>query len=304
MHRRHALNLHHLAIFHAVARLGSVTGASKSLHLSQPAVSRQVRELESRLGQALIERLPRGVRLTEAGEVLARYADRLFALESEAESTLADLRDLRAGTLSLGASTTVANYLLPRVLSDFHRQHPGVTVTLNVGNTTEIQAALLRGDIQLGFTEGFVEEPGLDGQAFFDDELVVIAAPSHRFAPLAGIRPADLAGEPFVAREPGSGTRAVLERHLTPHGVRLREVMALSSTEAIKRTVASGVGIAVVSRLTVLRELEDGHLVEVSVEGLAMRRPLHRLKPLDRTGGMAVQAFLGRLGAVLEKGLV
>jgi DNA-binding transcriptional LysR family regulator len=289
------MNLHHLAVFHAIAESGSIRAAAASLHISEPAVSRQLRQLEARHGTTLFDRLPRGMRLTAEGEVLAGYARRIFALERQAETALAELRDLEAGHLAVGASTTIGNYLLPELLAAYSDAHPGVQVRLEVGNTEQIQAQLLQGELDVGLTEGFADSRDLRVQSFLSDELVVVAAP-HFAEP--GAVPGSLEGMaalPWVMREPGSGTRAVLERTLAEYGLEPRSVLALASTEAIKRAVAAGAGIAVVSGLTVASELERGELAELRMPPFPLCRPLHLLRARHGAPSRAAAVFLERL---------
>src|SRR5215468_8257469 len=208
------MNLNHLAIFHAVAQTGSMTRGAEHLDISQPAVSKQVRELEHTLGVHLFDRIGRRVHLSQAGEVLADYARRLFALAHEAEEAMADVRAVGRGRLAIGASTTIGTYLLPGVVAEFWRRHPGVELLVEIENTEQVHRRLARHELGVGLTEGFVEGEGLDAEVFHQDELVVIAARGHRLAgnprvPLSAVRQ-----EPFVLREPGSGTRAVQEQVL------------------------------------------------------------------------------------------
>lgn len=289
------MNLHHLQVFHAVAQCGSISKASERLRISQPAVSRQVRVLEECLGLSLLDRLPRGVRLTEAGQVLAEYACRLSALEARAEAELKQMRALEAGRLSLGASTTIGNYLLPPVLAHFRDLHPGVEIWMEIGNTEQIQRHLLEDRIDLGFTEGFVEDDELEADVFMHDDLVVIAPPDH---PLAGRGPlplGELCHQPCVMREPGSGTRAVLERILMERGVQSTPHMTLGSPEAVKRAVQAGAGLAVASYFTVSMELDAGALTRIPVSDALFQRPLHRIQHRQRQMGPATLAFLALL---------
>lgn len=289
------MNLHHLAVFHAVAENGSIAAAAERLHISQPAVSRQIREFELRLDTILFDRQPRGMRVTAAGEALAAYARRIFALERQAETALAELRDLHSGHLAVGASTTIGNYLLPTVLAEYHRRYPGVRLTLDVGNTDEIQAQLLEEQIDVGLTEGLIAGDELDTEVFMSDHLVVVAAPAFASRISSPCAIGELGNLPWVTREEGSGTRAVLEQTLANHAVEPPQAMALASTEAIKRAVAAGAGIAVVSAITVAAELERGELVQLSVEDFPQRRPLHLLQRSHRRPSRAVAEFLGIL---------
>lgn len=285
------MNLNHLAIFHAVAREGSVTLGAERLHISQPAVSKQLQEFERSLGAPLFDRLPRGMRLTESGELLVGYARRLFGQEAEAEAALVELRGLERGRLAVGASMTIGGYLLPDVLARFHQEYPGIDMRLEIANTEEVQQRLIEGTLDVGLTEGFLEHPELEAAVFREDEMVVIAPPDHPLLLEGPVTAERLCREPFVVREEGSGTRAVVERAFAERGLALRPVMSLGNIEAIKRAVAAGVGVAMVSALTVGLELETGRLSVVSVIDLSVRRPLHRLHLRGRHQGRAALAF-------------
>jgi DNA-binding transcriptional LysR family regulator len=286
-----SMNLNHLAVFHAVAQAGSMTRGAERLDVSQPAVSKQVRELERALGVHLFDRIGRRVHLSQAGEALADYARRLFALADEAEKALADVRAAGRGRLAIGASQTVGTYLLPGVLAEFWRRHPRVELLVQVANTEQVHRRLAGLELDVGLTEGFVEEEELEAEVFHRDELVVIAAPTHRLAGQARVPLSAVREEPFVLREPGSGTRAVEERALARLKLPVRAVMELGSTEALKRVVAEGVGLALVSRLAVAAELAAGALAVLPVAGLRIERPLHLVRRKGRRDGPALQAF-------------
>lgn len=290
------MNRNHLAIFHAVAEAGSFSRGADRLLVSQPAVSKQVGELEARLGVKLFDRLPKGIRLTEAGSVLAAYARRMLDLEEQAERAMAELRGLTRGRLAIGASTTIGAYLLPEILGQFRRMHPGVELHLEIGNTEDIQHQLIEGRLDLGLTEGLVEDERLEAEVFREDELVVIAPPGHPILAKRRVTAERLAREPLILREPGSGTRAVVERALAAKGISIRPVMSMGSTEAIKRAVAAGVGLAIVSELTVKLETESGRLAIVPLSDLTLRRPLHLLRLRGRDEPAAVKEFLGMMG--------
>jgi DNA-binding transcriptional LysR family regulator len=289
------MNLNHLAIFHAVAQAGSMTLGAERLDISQPAVSKQVQELERVLGVHLFDRIGRRVHLSPAGEILADYARRLFALAHEAEEAMADVRAVRRGRLAVGASTTIGTYLLPGVLAEFWRRHPGVELLVQIENTEQVHRRLAGHELDVGLTEGLVEDEELDAEVFHRDELVLIAAPGHRLAGQGRVALGAVREEPFILREPGSGTRAVEERALARLKLPVRGVMALGSTEAIKRVVAEGVGVAIVSRLAVGAECAAGTLAVLPVAGLRIERPLHLVRRKGRRDGPALQAFCGVL---------
>ena len=286
-----AMNLNHLAVVHAVATEQSVSRAADRLMVSQPAVSKQLRELEKQLDTPLFDRLPRGVRPTQAGAMLADYAKRIFDLAAEAEQRLAELRGLERGELRVGSSTTIAVYLLPPVFVAFRAKFPGVKLTVDIANTHDIQDRLAAGLIDVAMTEGDAGEAEFLVEPFMTDELIAIAAPGH---PLAGKKPVKaetLCREPFVVREAGSGTRAVVERALSARGLAVSPVMAVGSTIVIKRAVAAGVGIAFVSRLACELELRSGTLAEIAIADLKITRPLHRLRVRGRHEPRAVAEF-------------
>jgi len=285
------LNLNHLAIFLAVAESGSIGGGAARLHISQPAVSKQLKEFEHTLGLALFDRLPKGVRLTAAGEQLLVFARRIAAAEGAAEQTLAELRGLRAGRLAIGASTTIGNYLLPALLAQYRQTWPGIEIALEIANTEVIQHKLLENSLDLGLTEGFVENDELRADIFATDRLVVIAAPDHHLAGCAGLTLQQLCDEPCLLREPGSGTRSVIEHMLMERGLQHTPSMSLGGTEAIKRAVAAGAGISLVSRLAVTSELAAGTLVLLAVDDLQLERPLHKVRLRNKQSSGVVQAF-------------
>jgi len=271
------MNLNHLAIFHAVALAGGVSAGATRLHISQSAVSKQLGDFEQHLGTTLFERLPRGVRLTEAGKLLLGYANRIFVLEKEAAQALGDLHALRRGRVAIGASRTLGGYLLPTVLAQFKRLHPEIELSLEVANTNTIQSMLIDGAIDVGFTEGLARAEALNFSVFSEDQLLLIAAPGDPLTQQLPLSIKALADLPWLMRESGSGTRAVVEQALAAHGIVPNSVMTLASTEAIKRTVAAGMGYAFMSELAIDTELNAGLLKVIPVNGLILRRPLHQL---------------------------
>lgn len=289
------MNLNHLAIFVAVAEEGSVVKGAERLMVSQPAVSKQIKEFESALGVKLFDRLPGGVKLTDAGEKLLPHARRLFAIEAEAARALEELRGVRGGRLRIGASMTTGVYLLPQYLARFRQRYPKVELQVEINNTDNIQHLLLDHSVDLAFTEGFVEHAELIATAFATDELVPIVRPGHELLKQKHVTLTRFLAEPFILREVGSGTRAVVEHALAQHGARVSPILSLANTEAIKRCVAAGLGVAIVSRLAVETELASGALVQVGIRGLVIRRPLHLVELRGRQRSAAAEAFLAPL---------
>ncbi|HEV2434852.1 MAG TPA: LysR family transcriptional regulator [Verrucomicrobiae bacterium] len=286
------MNRNHLALFHAVARAGGISRGAELARVSQPAVSKQIKELEEALGIRLLERLPRGTRLTDGGRLLADYAQRLAALEQEAARAVEEFRGLKRGRLAIGASTTIGAYLLPQALGEFHRRHPDLELQLEIANTQAIQRLLLAGTVELGLTEGLMEAEPLDSKIFHEDELVAIAPRGHRLLKRKHVTVRNLCHEPFVMREEGSGTRAVVELALRKRRLSVKPVLSLAGTEAVKHAVIAGIGLAIVSRLAIGGELQSGSLAVIPVADLNIRRPLHLQTLRGRPPGPAAARFL------------
>ena len=287
------MNLNHLAIFRAVAANGSVSAGARQLHISQSAVSKQLGEFEQTLGMVLFDRMPRGMRMTEAGRLLLGYANRLFTIEAEAEHALGDLRQLARGRIAIGASRTIGAYLLPRVLAEFRRRYPDVDLSLTVEATHSIESKLLAGEIDIGFAEGTISRDLLYYTEFAEDELVLIAAPSHPVMARAPLPVYALVDYPLLMHEVGSGTRAVTEQALANRRIEVRPAMTLASTEALKQTVATGIGLAILSAQAIRTELEARSLAVVPIKGLRLRRPLYRVELRNAWPSPALEAFLG-----------
>jgi DNA-binding transcriptional LysR family regulator len=291
------MNRNHLALFHAVAQAGGISRGAAAARVSQPAVSKQIAELEGALGVRLLERLPRGCRLTEAGKILADHAHRWLSLEQDAVRAIEEYRGLKCGRLAVGASLTIGGYLLPEVLAEFHRRFPDIELQLEIANTQRIQRALLEGSIELGLTEGPLESEDLESTVFFQDELVAIAPTGHPLLKKGRVPIREICREPFILREEGSGTRAVVERALRRNGLKIKPLLSLASPEAIKNAVAAGMGIAIVSKLIVALELQAGSLGVISLKDLTIQRPLHLQRIRGRSESPAVTKFLEVLEA-------
>jgi len=286
------MNLHHLRVFLAVAEAGGIGAGAARLHISQPAVTREIRELEASVGLALFDRQPRGVRLTEGGQRLLHYAQRIFALERTAEQDMRGFAGLSGGELRLGASATLGAYLLPPLIERFHARHPGLLIDLRVSNTRAVTEQLDEGRISLGFVEGPFQQGEYACRLFARDALLPVTGPDHPLAGRPGLKAADLTGHALYLREPGSGTRACVEQAYARHGLDLRARMSIGSTEALKRLVARGAGIAWLSERTVEAELASGRLVRLDLDDLRVERDLHVLWRAADTLSPAPAAFL------------
>ncbi|MGY8564582.1 LysR family transcriptional regulator [Paracidovorax citrulli] len=286
------MNLHHLAIFHAIAETGSISAAALRMHVSQPALSRELKAFEARLGVVLFERQPRGMRLTDPGKVLHGYSTRLFAVADSAQAAMRDFADARAGQLSIGASNTIGTYVLPRYIARFRRAFPGIGISLFVGNTEQVAQGVADLRFTLGFVEGPIRVEGVAVDAFSRDELIPVVGADHPLALRRRMRQSDIDGEPLLMREPGSGTRELIATLLKQLGVETGSIVEFGNTEALKQAAIHGGGIAWLPTISVSSELQDGRLVKLPVGALALRRPLSIIRREGAWQAPAVDAFL------------
>ena len=292
-----SLNLHHLRVFTAVAENGGFSRAAVVLRLSQPAVSKSVRELEREVGLSLFDRAARTPRLTDAGTLLLARANELFGVERMAEEELGSLRGLERGVLRVGASTTIATYFLPEMLARFHVRYPGVALRVLSANTRAVARRLLEGRLDIALVEGPVQHERISTIPWRQDELVVIAPATHRLVRKRNVKVEDLKDEPFILREPGSGTRVVAEAALAEHGLHPASGLQLGSTEAIKQTVAAGLGLALVSRAAAADQLALGYIAVLKMSGMTVIRPLTELRLAGRSPSATTHAFREMMGA-------
>ncbi|NUK66993.1 LysR family transcriptional regulator, partial [Streptomyces lunaelactis] len=269
-----------LELLLAVARHGSLGRAARELGITQPAASSRIRSMERRLGVALVDRSPRGSRLTDAGALVTDWARRVVEAAEAFDAGAQALRGRRDSRLRVAASMTIAEYLLPRWLVALRAERPGTAVSLSAGNSAAVAQRLLAGEADLGFVEGLSVPEGLDGTVIGHDRLLVVAAPSHPWArrrtPLS---PAELAVAPLILRERGSGTRQVLDSALSESGGLAEPLLELASTTAVKAAAVSGAGPAVLSELAVTEELASRRLVEIPVAEVPLQRDLRAVWP-------------------------
>jgi DNA-binding transcriptional LysR family regulator len=287
-----SVTLRQLRTFKTVADLKSFSLAAQQLRLSQPSVSYQVKELEEALGLPLLDRLGKRVQLTEAGTVLYSYARRTLDVLDEAGLALEEIRGIKRGNLRVGASTTVGIYLLPAALGAFKKLHPGLVISLEIGTRTLVQEQVLNNELDLAVVGPALKDPDLAILPFLSDELVVVAPAGHKLAGRRGLALKDLEDQPFVMREPASGSRWSLEKAARKAGAKLNVAMELGSNGAIKHAVESGLGLAVLSRYACALELSSGWLVELDVRGFPIRRDWHIVHLRRRRLPASVLAFI------------
>jgi len=259
-----------LKVFHTVARLLSFTKAAEALHMTQPAVTFQVRQLEEYFNTRLFDRTHNKVNLTPAGERVSEFAERIFDLYSEMENSVRDLTGEISGALTIGASTTIAEYMLPALLGEFKNRYPDINLRLKVSNSEGIVSMVEHNVIDLGVVESPVSNKNLIVEVCHDDQLVVVAAPDHELVKRGGkVKAAEIASHPFVSREEGSGTRDVIMQYLIDENINPGEMnicLELGSPEAIKGAVEAGMGITIISRSIINKELKLNTLCELQLD--------------------------------------
>ena len=284
-----------LRIFKMVAEKKSFSLAAQELHLTQSSVSQQIQNLEAYYGVKLFDRLHRRIMITQAGSQLYPYAVELERLYQEAREAMLDVRAEVSGRLHIGASMTIGEYLMPRLLVRFSRLYPQVDIAMDIFNTEQITAMVLAGRINLGFVEGPYEVSGiLQGTVFDRDALVIVAPPGHRAIGPVPVTLGELMEERWVLREKTSGTRKIYEQFLGGHGydtATLNVVMELGSTQAVKEAVKAGLGITAISRLAVADEIERGEVGVVALEEGSIDRPFTMLYHREKFCTRAVETF-------------
>jgi DNA-binding transcriptional LysR family regulator len=292
-----------LQVFFTVAKQLSFTKAAETLFMTQPAVTFQVKQLEEHFNTRLFERSHGRISLTPAGQLVYQYADRILALSDELETRMGDLTGGIAGPLSVGASTTIAEFMIPHVLGEFKSAYPQVQPRLVVGNSEAIEGQVADHSLDIGLIESPSHLSSLHTETLCEDELLMICAPGHPLAGAASVTPKQLVQHPYVSREPGSGTREFADQFFTRAGVSPEElniVMELGSPEAVKGVVEAGVGFGVVSRVTVEKELTLGRLVAVPFRP-KLTRLMSMVYPKEKFRSRLLSTFVDFANARLQK---
>ncbi|MBI2753407.1 MAG: LysR family transcriptional regulator [Betaproteobacteria bacterium] len=293
-----------LQVFHAVAKHLSFTKAAEALFMTQPAVTFQIKQLEDSFNSRLFERGHGKIALTPAGQVVLDYAERILALSAELDTRLKEMTGEVAGPLLVGASTTIAESLLPQVLGDFKSRYPRVQPRLMVANSETVENRVAEHTIDIGFIEAPSHLQNVVTDVCCEDELQAVCAPSHPLARLKSAVPKQIIQYPFISRESGSGTREVIDNYLQQAGITpesMNVVMELGSPEALKGLVATGLGFTIMSLAAVAKETRLGQLVRVPLSPRLIRN-LSVVYPKERFRSRLVNTFVqfakGRLAAM------
>jgi DNA-binding transcriptional LysR family regulator len=289
------VNLSQLRVFEAVAQTRSFTRAAEVVHLTQPGISKHIKQMEEYYGVPLFDRLGKKVALTQAGEILFEATQEIMASIGAAEQRIEELEGLRGGKLVLGASFPIGVYILPGILAAFRKKYPAVEVTLDISPSEKIKVKVLANKLDLGLVSHKEQDPRLLAKGFMTDQLVVIVPSNHKWATKSRIKPQDLLRETFIQAVRGAGTRAVVEERLREKGIVLRDVLDFGNPEGVKHAVAAGLGVSIQARSTVRQEISDGSLVAVPMAAMDVRIEYLYLYRKDKHLSAAAKSFLAVL---------
>jgi DNA-binding transcriptional LysR family regulator len=282
-----------MQVFYAVAKHGSFTRAADSLFMTQPAVTFQIKQLEEHFNCRLFERQHQKIALTSAGELVLGFAEKILALSDEMEGRVAELTGQMGGKLDIGASTTLGEFILPNILSQFNELFPQVHLRMVVGNSDQIQSSVIEGALDIGLIDCPSPNKAVNAEAVGGETLAVVCAKSYPLADMTSVKVADLPEYEYVSREPGSGTRECIEAYLKANDIspdQLKMVMELGSPEALKNVVQTGLGFALMSPSVVRKEIERGELVALALDPPIERR-FSLITPKERFRSRTISAF-------------
>jgi len=279
-------------VFHVTAKLLSFTRAAEALFLTQPGVSKYIKNLEEHYGMRLFDRLGRKVVLTEAGEILYARTESIFGMIDQLKVELDELQGMDRGTLNIGASVTLGVYVLPAILGRFHARHPRVDITMDIALNRQVAEDILAGRTDIGFLGSPVPDERLIMEPFMRDELVLVVPGSHEWVLRDAIDPHDLLSRTFIWPRKGSGTRDIVENRLRKAGVVLTKTLEIGHTEAVKKAVEAGLGVSLPSKAAIQREEHLGVLKPVRLTGVDLHRTLCFAYRKDKYLGKVAATFL------------
>lgn len=289
-----SLNVENLKMFCLVVDEGSISQAARLSYVSQPGVTRQIHQLENYYGTLLFDRSEGKMTVTETGRLLYPFAKAIVNDFNRSKEVIKQVIGESNASLRVGASLTIGEYLLPSLLGSFKKQSPEIKVTLTIKNTPSVLEELTNGVIDLALVEGIVESKNFNVEKFAEDELVLVYPSDHPWRGRTEINIEELANERMIWREAMSGTRLIVESALRDYGVldRIESYMEIGSTQAIKSTVEAGLGVSILPRLTVARELEQGFLNEIKMTGVNIKRNLWLVKKTQRFPSSGISSFV------------
>lgn len=284
-----------LRVFVTVTEQSNFSRAAELLNLSQPAVSLHIRNLENEFSAKLMHRSPKHVMLTEAGEILYRRAKQILSLYEQGKQEIHLLNEKVTGSIQIGASFTIGEYILPRLLSEFASQFPEVEMSVTIANTEEISQALKANKLDLGLVEGHVSQNGLQITSYMKDEMILIASNNHPLSSKKTVKPEMLHDLTWILREHGSGTRSFSDQFIHTAGLRIKRSYVFNSSQGVKEAVSVGLGISILSRWIVRKELESGEISAILLSPKLSERNFWIIQNKDHSSTMAINIFIRKL---------
>ncbi|PFK47564.1 LysR family transcriptional regulator [Bacillus cereus] len=295
------MNVDILKIFVTVVEQQHFSRAAELLNLSQPGVSMHIRNLENEFGTTLIQRSPKHVQVTEAGNILYIHAKQMLSLYEEAKQEINELHNVVTGTLRIGASFTIGEYLLPKILACYANENPRVEVHTLISNTEEVLQSIRSGQIDIGLVEGQVVYTDVDVETFMEDEMKLVVPPNHPLLNIPAINEDSLQDQVWVLRETGSGTRAYSDRFIHHYHLKMKRFFTFSSIQSVKEAVSAGLGIAILSDWTVRKELRSGEVFHIEVPNKKLIRPFSIVRGKYFIPSKAIQVFLDHVQSFAQK---
>jgi DNA-binding transcriptional LysR family regulator len=286
------MNLNQLRVFHAVAKALSFTHASRELNLTQPGISKHIKSLEDHYGTRLFDRLGKKVALTQAGEILLQTTNKVFHLVAESELRIKELKGLAGGRLCVGASITIGAYILPEALVQFRRKYPAIEIKVETALSSAVVDKVLNNALEVGFVGHCAPDTRLIITPFKVDQMLLIVPAGHKWSGRKSVGLRELVDQPFLLSKSGSGTGKIIEDLLGREGVKLNNITELGTTEAVKRAVEASLGISIVAKHVVSRELSSGAIQSIALTGIELKRDLYLVRHKDRYLSEAARAFI------------
>jgi len=284
-----------MKVFVTVIEQKNFTRAAEILNISQPNVSLHIRNLENEFGTKLIHRSPKQVQITEAGQILYRHAKQILLHFDEARHEINDLRHVVTGKLRVGASFTIGEYILPKVLAEYAGQYPVVDVQIIISNTEEVIEGVRTNQLDIGLIEGETKDQDIHIQSFMEDEMIVVVPPNHPLSQLRLIEKDMLQNQIWITREEGSGTRTFMDKFISESDLTIKRSFVFSSNQGIKEAVKAGLGIALLSRWAVDREIEFNEIRGLTLTNKKITRPFSFVQSKNSDDSKAIKMFLQKI---------
>jgi LysR family transcriptional regulator, transcriptional activator of the cysJI operon len=291
-----------LKVFVTVIEQQNFSRAGDILNLSQPGVSLHIRNLENELGTKLIYRSPKQVQITEPGKILYRHAKQMLNHYETAKREINEFNNVVSGTMKIGASFTIGEYYLPKVLAEFAAQYPMVDIQIIISNSNDVIQGIRSNKLDIGLIEGETDYKDIDVRPFMNDEMIVVVPPDHPLSQMDLIEGNMLQNQTWVLREQGSGTRTYSDKLLSSLELNIKKTFIFTSIQGVKEAVMAGLGIALLSRLTVQKELKSNELKTFHLKNEPIIRPFSIVKKLDFEASKAMELFLRKVEEFAIKG--